>query len=406
LTAGAGKSEIIFPESFFPAEGFKTQLTPLYARTALFCGKIDIAVVSVEMTSLPQAEVDLLKKIASKETDVTEDRCYICVTHTFSSPHILPNLKEKNEELTQALRTAVGNSARDAKANLKAARLKLGRDECLANCNRDIKTEDGWWVSDCGSGPSNKTATVVSAEALDGSLLFALVHYAVQSSVLDGSLMPDGCKAVSSDLAGMACAEIEETTPGAIAIFLMGAAGDQAPARKAKSLRKSDSGFIETDIGDMGIEMCRDLGHMIAESANNAIKKGVIIDCEEIGTDTAEFLVPAQKMPNMHSLKPTLHWDYVPDGKSMVSIEAFRIGPIAFLCVKPELNCVTGDKIIEDSPFGYTLVLTMVNGGAKYMADAESYDRFTYEAMNSPFGKGAAEMLVEYSVCLLRKINK
>jgi neutral ceramidase len=27
--------------------------------------------------------------------------------------------------------------------------------------------------------------------------------------------------------------------------------------------------------------------------------------------------------------------------------------------------------------------MTMVNGGAKYMADAESYDKITYAAMNS-----------------------
>jgi hypothetical protein len=35
----------------------------------------------------------------------------------------------------------------------------------------------------------------------------------------------------------------------------------------------------------------------------------------------------------------------------------------------------------------------MVNGGQKYMADRESYDRMTYEAMNSIFGRGAAEQL-------------
>jgi len=37
------------------------------------------------------------------------------------------------------------------------------------------------------------------------------------------------------------------------------------------------------------------------------------------------------------------------------------------------------------------------------MADADSYDRITYEAMNSPFGKGAAERLTEAARSLLEK---
>lgn len=33
----------------------------------------------------------------------------------------------------------------------------------------------------------------------------------------------------------------------------------------------------------------------------------------------------------------------------------------------------------------------MVDGAAKYMADARDYDRITYGAMNSRYAKGAAE---------------
>jgi hypothetical protein len=36
------------------------------------------------------------------------------------------------------------------------------------------------------------------------------------------------------------------------------------------------------------------------------------------------------------------------------------------------------------------------------MPDRSAYDRITYEAMNSPFGRGAAELLTEKVVELLR----
>ena len=50
-------------------------------------------------------------------------------------------------------------------------------------------------------------------------------------------------------------------------------------------------------------------------------------------------------------------------------------------------------------------VVTLWNGGAKYMADAASYDRITYEAQNSPFMKGAAELLVKCAGELLAEVD-
>ena len=88
-----------------------------------------------------------------------------------------------------------------------------------------------------------------------------------------------------------------------------------------------------------------------------------------------------------------------------MEVEAVRIGEIALVGVRPELNCISGLAVSNVSPFQNTLVCTMVNGAAKYMADRKSYDRFTYEAMNSPFGKGAAEIVVQQSEELLESLK-
>lgn len=39
------------------------------------------------------------------------------------------------------------------------------------------------------------------------------------------------------------------------------------------------------------------------------------------------------------------------------------------------------------------------------MAERDSYDRSTYEAMNSPFGKGAAEILMKETLGLLEQMK-
>lgn len=47
----------------------------------------------------------------------------------------------------------------------------------------------------------------------------------------------------------------------------------------------------------------------------------------------------------------------------------------------------------------------MVNGGAKYMAERDAYDNSKYEAMNSPFGNRAAEILLRKALGLLEEMK-
>ena len=82
----------------------------------------------------------------------------------------------------------------------------------------------------------------------------------------------------------------------------------------------------------------------------------------------------------------------------------FSLGGLAILGVKPELTYPTLRQIQAASPYPITLVSTLINGGAKYMADQSAYDKCMYEAVNSPFAPGAAEMLVREAGALLKKV--
>lgn len=411
MKIGAGKQEINFPDKFFPTEGFSRVADPLYVRAAILCDTVEIAIVSLELTSMPAEEITELKRIFSEETDIREENCWICVTHTFSAPHILPDavlstaeMCQKKEILKEILHMAVRKVAIQAKTQLTEVQLKVGTSQCFVNVNRDFETPDGWWVSNCGTGFSDKTLSVISAEDASSKPKVLFVHYGVQSSVLDGSVLLEGGKVVSGDLAGVMCAELEKEYPEATVIFLLGAAGDQAPICKAKTLTLTEEGkLMEEDVHDEGVGLCRSLGMKMAESAKEAIAFAAIGQKGNLAVASADFLVPAKKMNrNLHELKPTRFYEYVPEGEQEITIETIKIGNIALLGVKPELNCKTAQQILERSPFETTLIMTMVNGGAKYMADMDSYDRFTYEAMNSPFAKGAAEILCEQAVLLLQ----
>lgn len=49
--------------------------------------------------------------------------------------------------------------------------------------------------------------------------------------------------------------------------------------------------------------------------------------------------------------------------------------------------------------------MTLVNGAAKYMADENSYDKFTYEARNSQYAKGSAEYVEDKILSMLETLK-
>jgi neutral ceramidase len=83
-----------------------------------------------------------------------------------------------------------------------------------------------------------------------------------------------------------------------------------------------------------------------------------------------------------------------------------RIGDVVIVGIQPELGSSVGAQIKAQSPFPHTIVAVMVDGGAKYMVDAQSYDHFTNEARGSQFAQGAAGAAVAGIEDLLKQLKQ
>ena len=59
--------------------------------------------------------------------------------------------------------------------------------------------------------------------------------------------------------------------------------------------------------------------------------------------------------------------------------------------MSPELSTSTAMGIRADSPFKYTFVMSMLDGGAKNMPDRWNFEHFTYEALDGFYAEGSAE---------------
>ncbi|MCC8065753.1 MAG: hypothetical protein LIO94_01430 [Clostridiales bacterium] len=415
LRAGAGKVRIEIPEGYPEAEGFTVIRNPIHARAvAVSCGET-VILVSMELTSLQEQETTGMREQIAAETGVPKENIWICATHSFSSPHLLPDERLRTEEqrsLRDQYRKALQKAALDAALlavkGQRPALLGYKTGFCDIVANRDVELAEGWWVDTNGLGPTDRTVSVISLKDVDGRQIALISHFGMQSSVLDQSELSSGGKAVSPDVAGTACRMVEETCKDqTVAMYLIGAAGDQAPIEKAVSETFEFGERIRTDAKEQGFAICEELASKLADSICKTAKG---TECTEsapvIRVGRAGLTVPSKKIEReLRNLKPVHSYDWQPDGEREVFIEGIRIGEVAFVGVQPELNCVTGICIRNDSPFQRTLVCTMVNGAAKYMADDRAYERYTYEAMNSMFGRGAAEMLAAKSIELLEELN-
>ena len=66
---------------------------------------------------------------------------------------------------------------------------------------------------------------------------------------------------------------------------------------------------------------------------------------------------------------------------------------------------ITAAELAEKSPCEKTILISMINGGQKYMPDAKSYARITWEAQNSMMMPGAAEAWVNRVVEILHEMR-
>jgi hypothetical protein len=413
LRAGAGKARIRIGGDILPLDRFTGVQDELYVRILIIKANVPAVIVSVEMNSLGDESVRLLKSAVSGETEIPAEYVWICVSHTFSAPHILEgSMKEKapeadqkkNKLLRAALLQAAAEAALMAAADLRDAVLRIGNGSCEVNINRDIPSARGWWIGRNPDGLSDKTLVVLCFDDPAGKTIGLIYHYGVQASILEGVTDPAGGRWISADLAGEA-SRVVEAGLGGTAIFLPGASGDQAPRRKARCAVVSGKGRLIEKKNGGGLEILSELGGELGRAVLHLARD----ICAEAGvTELRHFAItlrcPKQKRPFETSPSPSTNFVSLPDGELETEVCFLRIGKeVILLGVRPEINCLTALEIRRDSPFQRTLIVQMVNGGQKYLADRESYLKMTYEAMNSSFGIGAAEYLRDQVVAVLRE---
>ena len=98
MKAGAGKSEIILAEEYLEIEDFAVIHRTLNARAVVIQSGQTVVLLSLEITSMPDEETYAIRKKIAENYTVEEDHVWVCVTHTCSAPHLLPDFILKDPE--------------------------------------------------------------------------------------------------------------------------------------------------------------------------------------------------------------------------------------------------------------------------------------------------------------------
>ncbi len=412
LTAGAGRADIQIPASVFPIDGFVGVHDPLAVRVLLLDdGKQGLGVVVVDQTSISTDSITAMKAIVSQITGVPADNIIVCASHGFSSPHVFPadhtppEMKDQSSALAQAISAAVHDAAIAAVADRQPARAGYAGGTSRVGINRDVPTSDGWWLGGNDSGFTDPNLGVLRIDGASGKPLAVLMDLGVQSSILDFSVDGQGRRMVSSDLAGAATRYVESHYgDGAISLFLVGAAADQAPILQAnRHVVKADGSVTRSDVHDAGFAIVDLLGERLGQDAvatGDGIKTTDISELQVIRR-TVSVTSQTGTTVGPPPTGPAKSVAFLPSGPVDVPVVLIRIGDTVIVGLREELSASTGAWIRTHSPFAHTLVVTMVDGAAKYMPAADAYDRVTYEARSSRYAKGSAETVATAVVDML-----
>lgn len=266
LQVGFGKAVIDFKTSDLPIREFTQKLDDLHSRVMLISGPQPIALVSFELTSLPnQNVITLFKHQVATLLDLPQANVWITVTHTFAAPH-LPSNPQTDEAhqiydfILAKLVTSLTASCQAAKQDLQVVKFGTATIACPLNVNRNILTPAGWWLGRNFNGYSNHQLRVWGFQKANGKINL-LANYDLQPSVLDHLTDDAGNRMISSDLVGFGITQYEANQQ--VAIFLPGAAGDQRPL----FVGDNDEPFA------VAKSLMRRQGTVLAEGLQHAVRK-------------------------------------------------------------------------------------------------------------------------------------
>jgi neutral ceramidase len=380
-------------------------LDRLYARAiVLENGGVRAALVTVDTGGIQDATWQSVTRQVEKELGIPATNVLLTATHTHSAGQGGADYVGKIVE-----------SVRSAQKALEPARFGYGTGLSFINVNRQIidPRTGRWWEGANYDGPSDKTVAVITFVRPSGEPIAVYYNYAVHG-VITGQL-----DMISGDIPGATSRYVEESTGDkVIAVWSLGAAGDQNPiyfqqTYDLREIRIKDYASRGIDIsnamppGGEGLnrndpavarlmnqqkQMNASMGQLLGEEVLRVMRNTT-------RTDATAPLHAAQKTVSCPGRERTnegragFEGTYKDAAPVELRLGLLRIGDVMIGAVNAEVFNPIATRLKNESPYRATMMATLTNGSARsgYIPDDESYGKYTFEVLSSRVKPGCAE---------------
>ncbi|MXO66421.1 neutral/alkaline non-lysosomal ceramidase N-terminal domain-containing protein [Altericroceibacterium endophyticum] len=419
--AGAVREDITPPPAQLP-DNFDGVLDPLYVRAlVLDDGQERAALITVDAIALRTETWDHIAAGIERELHIPRERLILAASHSHSVPFF------DGEDFENQVIAAV----KDAAGRLEPAEMRFGTGVSYINVNRNMIDPETqrWREGPNYDGPSDKSVAVLQFTRPDGSPIAVYYNYAVHG-VLTGML-----DKVSGDIPGASSRYIEQSLgDGAVALWSMGAAGDQNPiyfqqTYDLRQIRIDDFAARGEDIsntmppGGKGLDksdpevkklldqqasMARTMGQMLGEEVLHVMRDNSQrpVRAPHLAGLQKSVTCPGRKRTD--SGRAGYPGSYVDSDPVDLRLGVLAIGDTVIGAVDAELFTRIGQHFKQESPYKNTLVVTLANGAAPsgYIPSEEAFGYNTFEVLSSRLKPGCAEnAIVEGLIDLTEEVG-
>lgn len=416
LMAGASKVSITPPEEMWGEMALIDGNTPEGAYNDLFVrslvidnGEKEIAVVVFEKVDI---EVPELKSGISEATGIPIENLILTATHNHTDVY-------GGEEYDALILEKAIESVEQAEAALQPAKYGYGEGNSYININRDKQQEEGYWMQDANpEGYSDKTLAMIKFVDMDDNLIAVFMNYCMHPMAAYDSVDVDGKHKMSGNITGVTCDYIEDRYEGAVALWTIGAAGNQNPYMIASPTYYYDGYPEMKDLPDgAGLAIMELQGQ---QHALDAIKILNTIECTEeempISFEYTTIELPAQKAPEGADMaynrlladnlvrkvtgateipeRKLVTMEDDPDNPVQMHMQLAVLGDIALVGVPAEIYCEIGRDMKEASLLEHTIIMEFTDEYCGYILDKGSADKDVFQSFSSVKPGSSDELII------------
>lgn len=402
-----------------------------------------ILIMSLDVCQIKQEDAEVFCSLISDETGIPKEQIMIAATHVHTGPVISraffkENWSEKEQQYYEKLKLWIVESAKGAIADQRSAGMgwTVGHVPGFAYSRR-FRMNDGSVRTNPGLGNPNVKHPIGEMDERVGIVRLIREH-GDEIVLVNIGQHPDtvGGNKISADWSGFMRRTLERSIPGIHCIYLNGAEGDVGFQNIwAKGAELND---LTLDFDDVlrGYGHTRHMGNLVAGAVLQVYDKVNYCESENIRFMQKEIKVPANKATDeelkqahiYHDLHVAGRDDEIPykgmmlttviaEAERMVRTEhdpdyysmmltAFSIGNIALIGIPGEPFAGVGIELKKSPEWNLVVPVCNANGSEGYFPMREAYDEGGYEAKNSCFKAGVAELLIEEGNSLLKDLDK